>query len=247
MHWPLSANEREAVRLTLLVGRQVLSGCTRAVGRDHTGERAVGLVFTLRCARLLGAVGVACRAGYGHEALCMARALLEDAVSLAYIADSPGGRSLQWVEYEESRKKYLLEDAISIGVLDRELTVDPPDWFAKASAATDHWWSGKPPTKMAGALAHERQGIKRDFEVMYKPLCDAAHGSPSNAFAYVTGSSSTGVTWIGDSSSQSVMDACRDSVLFACRIVQLAEELGVFEGVSARVNRTFERFAGLIV
>lgn len=145
--------------------------------------RVVADLILARTSRLLRACAVLASSGYAGESAGLVRSTWEDAVSIAFVAESPSDRATQWIDFSEKRRIHRLNRALEDPrALDSQVVDSARDAAAAQEASHGHWWSGMGPTRMAAKLAEStdviRARLARDFDMMYQDFCDDAHGSP---------------------------------------------------------------------
>lgn len=155
----------------------------RSIGPSEAAVVAAS-AMRVRVSRLLRACSLLCAAGYANEIAGLVRSVFEDAVSAAYIAESPDDRARRWLDYSEARRVHHLRQA-----------VNHPEWVTDPSALTsveqaiegldassDNYWAGKGSSALALELLNSddpyRALLGRDFGIYYQTLCDDTHGSP---------------------------------------------------------------------
>lgn len=207
-HWPLQGAEAELPnQLSHLAS--AIRGSEKSMGTQDTTAGRVGLLFTIRTMRNLDALAILCRDGYAPEAAGIVRAILEDAVSLAYLADDADNRAEQWATFAEERTKRAAEQQ------------GPP--------SGSPWWAGLSPAKMAAKLQGHHKQIGEEFSTVYWRLCDDTHGSPISARHHVVPPNTPDAlpAMLVGPSSHRVGELSALGAVAATRVCHVAAELGV--------------------
>jgi len=185
--WPLESPHHELVRLLRETANVVRQGENSAMfGLKDTNAGWVCAIYSTRCAKNLRAVAILCESGFAPEAAHLIRAMLEDAVTVAYIAEDEESRGKQYVDFEEVRSYHYISEALRGGLIDRESdrARQLTEQFADQENLNTLWWAGCSPGGIAGKLTQDRQ-LKADFFGMYPLLSDDAHGNAMAARNYV--------------------------------------------------------------
>lgn len=175
-------------------------------------DEVVGLVgyFTTRTMRLYEAVLTLCESGYGVESQSLVRMLLEDLITLRYVATDPVALSVAWTRHESRRRYYYF-----LRARERDPDAEAPGDLEELEAQYRHdertarvkMPKGRRPTreqvarrvaKMSWA-AHSLHGQAREadrsgmyegteaaYDEFYPYLCEHTHGSVALARDYVT-------------------------------------------------------------
>lgn len=207
-HWPLTGSEAELPSQVAHLA-SVIRGHGKTIGTQDTVPGRVALLFTVRTIRNLEALAHLCRHGFAPEAAGIVRAILEDAVSVAYLADDPDTRAEQWASFAEERARRGAEaDGVPSG---------------------SPWWSGMSPTKMAGNLQGPHRQIGHEFSTVYWRLCDDTHGSPASARHHVVPASIPGTlpAMLVGPSNHRISELSALGAVAATRLCYVAAELGV--------------------
>ncbi|MDZ4178571.1 MAG: DUF5677 domain-containing protein [Coriobacteriia bacterium] len=152
----------------------------------NTHEGWIATVFATRCARNLKAVATLCKAGYATEAVPIVRAMLEDAVTVAYIEADPDVRARKYVDFEETRAYFYMKEALKAELVDEssERVKELTQKYGEVEDLDEVWWCGVGPGGMAGKLKGTHKPLRRDFFAMYPLLSDDAHGNAMSARNY---------------------------------------------------------------
>lgn len=228
--WPLEESHLQLIALVRETGSIVRQG-EKAEQSKHENTFAgwVSAIYTTRCTRNLRAVAALCEAGYASEAAHIVRAMLEDAVTVAYIAADEETRAKQYMDFEETRAYHYMQEALQRGYVDekteraRELTAK----FADAENLDTLWWSGRQPSAMAGKLP-KGSALRSDFFGMYPLLSDDAQGNAMSAGNYLVQDSTGATIALVDAPTVYRVDemACL-AIYCAWRLAEAAEACGV--------------------
>lgn len=206
--WPLRGLEANLPDQVAALAAAIRGEGSRLATSDTLPGR-VALLFVVRTSRNLDAVAHLSRAGFAADSVGIVRAILEDTVALAYLADEPEARAEAWATFAEKRAATSVASA------------GPPDGGA--------WWSGMGPTKMAKKLRGRHRQIGDELLTVYWRLCDDTHGSPLSATHYVAPPLEEGrlPQLLAGPSSHRVAELSALGSICATRLCSVAEELGV--------------------
>jgi hypothetical protein len=206
--WPLTGAEERLPDQVAEVASAIRGEATQLT-TEKTMPGVIALIYVVRTSRNLDATAHLCRQGFAAEAAGIVRAIAEDAVALAYLADDPDTRAETWTQFAEAR-------------LDRNAQAGGPP-------GGPNWWSGMGPTSMAGKLRGQHRQIGEEFSRLYWRLCDDAHGSPISARHYMVfpGEMKTAPTLLTGPSSYRIAEVCSLACAGATRVCAVAAELGV--------------------
>jgi hypothetical protein len=215
--WPLTGAEA-ALPSQVAEMASAIRGENNQLAAEDSQASTIAMLYAIRTTRNLDAIAHLCSHGFAAEAIGIVRAIAEDAVSLAYLADEPEERARAWIDFAESR---IASHLRSGGV---------PDG--------GNWWSGMGPTRMAPALRGRHRQIGDEFIRMYWRLCDDTHGSPVAAGHYLVFTEETErapFVHMGPSNYR-IAEVCASACVCAWRLCAVAAELGVQldEGAIAR-------------
>jgi hypothetical protein len=226
--WPLRGDEAQLPDQVAAIAAAI-RGSRGTLDTLDVRPGHIAVLFALRTSRNLDALAHLSRSGYANEAAGIVRAILEDAVSLAYLAESPDDRAEQWVQFGRERA----ERSLAAGD-------EPPD--------NGSWWSGKGPSAMARCLTGEYAQLGNEFRLLYWRLCDDTHGSPLSATNYVTPPepSDERPPLLAGPSNHRVKEMSALGAVAATRVCHVAVDLGVqidlqlVESRAAAAMRPFE-------
>lgn len=258
--WPLDKPFEELIGLIRDAANVVRQGeDSQVVELKNNYEGWIAAIYTTRCTRNLRAVAMLCEAGYASEAVHIVRAMLEDAVTMAYIEQDNETRAAAYAEFQENRAYFYVKEALRADLADeqservRELT----ERFADAEDLETVWWSGLKPSGMAGKLKGKNRPLKRDFFAMYPVLSDDAHGNAMSSRNYlIEGPKGTPLAFIDAPTQYRVDEMACLAIYSAWRLVQAAQACGLGvhdEGVAAllekasSVYRALNNSAGAVV
>lgn len=220
--WPLQGVEAELPDRIEAVAAAI-RGDGRKIRTRRTMPGTIALLYALRTSRNLDALAHLCRGGFASEAVGIVRAIAEDAVSLAYLADAPEDRAKDWAAFAEKRSAAIIAASGTA-----------PEGSA--------WWSGKGPSAMARQLQGVHAQIGSEFLAMYWALCDDTHGNPLSANHYVLSPQDQDglLTLVAGPSSHRVPEMCALGTVGATRLCAVAAELGVQLDMDAIQERAIE-------
>ena len=206
--WPLAGAEERLPNQVAEVA-SAIRGEGPQLTTQTTMPGVIALIYIVRTSRNLDAIAHLCRHGFAAEGAGIVRAIAEDAVALAYLADDPDVRAETWTKFAEDR-------------LARNAQVGGPP-------GGPNWWSGMGPTSMAGKLRGQHRQIGDEFSRLYWRLCDDAHFSPVSARHYMAfpGEMRTAPTLLTGPSSYRIAEVCSLACAGATRVCAVAAELGV--------------------
>jgi len=190
--WPLGSAQLalldEAARCADAVESALLSGPlaarARDVGRAVDEAALIGTFHAVRALRCLRATLVACRAGYAVEAAPIVRSLLEDAVSLRFLAVRPASRVGRWLRFDEQRslEYWKLSERLGLGLEKSEHIRRIEE--GTPAGGSPVWWSNKTPAAMARELRDADPDLSRTFKALYPWLSDVAHANIKTTSSY---------------------------------------------------------------
>jgi len=148
-----------------------------------SASRVVGDVMSVRVSRLLRACAALIQAGYAQETAGLARSIWEDAVSTAFVAESPEQRAMEWTDFAEKRRIHHLNRALNTpDDVSPEILSMVREATTGQETSKSHYWSGYSPSVLAVQLSKSadeaRKLLSQDFDKLYQDFCDDTHGSP---------------------------------------------------------------------
>lgn len=190
--WPLGPEQLElldaAAALADVMEAALESGPLPAqpaqTARGADEAALIGTFHAVRALRCLRTTLVACRAGYAVEAAPIVRSLLEDAVSLRFLAERPASRVRRWLRFDEQRslEYWKLSERLGLG-LEKSDHIRRIEENVRAGGSPV-WWSNKTPAAMAREIGDADPDLSRTFRALYPWLSDVAHANIKTTSSY---------------------------------------------------------------